>query len=473
MKKIPYLIILLSIGFSLNIHSQIIKIPTYNIETGAAISGGTRTPFWLLSNQYGLLTPHKFNSWLKAGFHSQMDSSKTIDYDYGLDLVNRYSNQYDIYMHQAYFRLKWKFLRLQVGSIEEKFGNQDPELSSGGIMWSGNARPMPKVTILVPAYTKVPFTKGYLEFKAGISHGWFDDNEYIKNFYLHHKYAYLRLGGKLPVNVHYGFHHFAQWGGITSDPTIGQLPSGLSDFFKVFLVKGGNGSTTTPWEESANRVGNHIGSENFGFDVKLKKYTINGYWQTIFEDNSGLHHRNIADGLWGISIHSVNKDRIVNGFLYEFIRTTDQSGSTHDPSIDNPRGGGNDNYFNHGFYLKGWTSHEMTIGTPFITSPIVIRGNAVFRGTSYLLNNKVKGHHLGLSGTYKKLDYSIMYSFIMNYGTNDVPAYWEQNSLLLKTTLKQVLPWGLDAAINIGIDNSQLYGNNTGIMISLIKTGNF
>jgi hypothetical protein len=281
------------------------------------------------------------------------------------------------------------------------------------------------------------------------------------------------LGGKLPVNVHYGFHHYAQWGGLTSDPTIGRLPSGLSDFFKVFLAKGGDGSTTTPWEEAANRVGNHIGSENFGFDIKLDKYKIQGYWQTIFEDNSGRHHRNIADGLWGLSIHTVNRNKIINGLLYEFIRTTDQSGPSHDPTPYFQRGGGNDNYFNHGFYVKGWTSHEMTIGTPFITSPVIMHGEAQFRYPVYLLNNKVKGHHLGLSGVFRKLNYSIMYSFIKNYGTNDFPAYWEQNSFLLKTTLKQILPWGLDAAINIGIDNCKLYGKNAGIMISLIKSGKF
>lgn len=90
-----------------------------------------------------------------------------------------------------------------------------------------------------------------------------------------------------PVNVHYGFHHYAQWGGTTNDPTIGKLPSGLSDFFKVFLAKGGDGSTATPWEEAANKIGNHLGSENFGFEIKLTKYTIQGYWQTIFEDNTG------------------------------------------------------------------------------------------------------------------------------------------------------------------------------------------
>jgi hypothetical protein len=471
MKKLPllYIVILLS----LPLHAQVIKNPSYTIETGIIASGGDQTPFWLLSNQYGLITPHKFNSWLQVGFHSPLDSSKKLDYDYGFDLVNRYSNQHDIYFHQAYVRLKWKFLRLQAGSMEEIIGNQDPELSSGGLLWSGNARPMPKITMLVPEYTKVPFFKGYLEFKAGLSHGWFDNNEYVKNAWLHHKYIYVRIGGKLPVNIHYGFHHYAQWGGVTSDPSIGKLPSGFSDYIKVFLGKSGEGSTSTPWSEAANKIGNHIGSENIGFDIKLKKYLITGYWQTIFEDNSGMHHRNIEDGLRGISIHSINKIKLVNAILYEYIQTTDQSGPSHDPTPDFQRGGGNDNYFNHGVYIKGWTSHEMTIGTPFITSPIIQHGQLQFLTAGYLINNKVKGHHVGLSGQYKKLSYKWMYSYTKNYGTNDHPAYWEQNSLVLKTCIRQIIPWGLDAGISVGIDNGGLYGNNAGVMVSLIKTGRF
>ena len=50
------------------------------------------------------------------------------------------------------------------------------------------------------------------------------------------------------------------------------------------------------------------------------------YWQTIIEDSSGREFRNIKDGLWGIYIHSKDKDRLINGLVYEFINTTDQSG---------------------------------------------------------------------------------------------------------------------------------------------------
>jgi hypothetical protein len=46
-----------------------------------------------------------------------------------------------------------------------------------------------------------------------LSHGWFEEGRYVSNVWLHHKNAYLRLGGSLPVNIYYGFNHYAQWGG--------------------------------------------------------------------------------------------------------------------------------------------------------------------------------------------------------------------------------------------------------------------
>jgi hypothetical protein len=471
-KRIKWFILIL-LNFSVynpDIFAQLVKKPVYIIETGATVSFGKETPFWFISNQYGLISPNRFNSWVKAGIHTSIDSSKNIDFNYGFDLINRYANTNSLYLHQGYARLKLWFMNIQAGKIEEKFGNQDPELSSGGLLWSGNARPMTKITINVPNYTPIPLTKGYLEFKGGISHGWFDDNEYIKNVWLHHKYIYLQAGGKLPVHIHYGFHHYAQWGGISSDTSIGKLPSGFSDFIKVFFGQGGEGSTSAPWEETTNRIGNHIGSRNFGFDLELKNYKIAAYWQTIFEDGSGRAYRNIADGLWGLSITSTNKNKIITELLYEYINTTDQSGTSDLPVSGSGKGGGNDNYFNHGFYVKGWTYNEMTIGTPFITSPIIQKGMAQSYLSRYIINNKVQGYHIGIKGTYKQLKYVILYSYIRNYGTNMDPLNSKQNSVLLKTKITNILPYGIDAGFSIAGDYSKLYGNNIGFQISLLKT---
>ena len=284
--------------FSTSAYSQFLKLPGYSIETGALMSAGKQTPFWLISNQYGLVTTDKYNVWIRLGLKTNLSNDRKIDYDYGLDVIDRQSNRTNkFYLHQAYLRLKLYFVNFQAGSIEEKFGNQDSSLSSGGLLWSGNARPMPKVSVLVPDYKPVPLTHGYLEFKGGISHGWFGDNQFVKDSWLHHKYFYLQLGGRLPVHLHYGFHHFVQWGGESTDSNVGKLPQNFNDFLRIFFAHHGDENAIS--FEQLNALGNHLGSRNFGIDTDFRNVNIGVYWQTIFEDSSGREFRNIKDGLWG------------------------------------------------------------------------------------------------------------------------------------------------------------------------------
>ncbi|HEY4785923.1 MAG TPA: capsule assembly Wzi family protein [Bacteroidales bacterium] len=467
--------------------AQTLKIPSYSVEFGSASSIGRETPFWLISNQYGLLTPSKFNNWVKAGFKSQLSNDKSIDFDYGLELVNRYSARNKFYLNQGYARLKLWFANIQAGSMEEKFGNQDSSLSSGGLLWSGNARPMPKVAIYIPKYIAVPFTKGYFEFKGGISHGWFGDQPFAKNYWLHHKYIYLQFGGSLPVHIHYGLHHFAQWGGVSDDPSVGTLPHGLKDFVDIFLAKGGG--SNSPLAEKINVLGNHIGSRNFGLDVNLKDYKTGIYWQTIFEDGSGKAYRNISDGLWGIYLHTKDKHKPMNGFVYEFIKTTNQSGPYNDYWLlngvrylypisggEHHEAGGNDNYFNHGIYRAGWTYDNMTIGTPLITSPAITHGDQY----NYITNNKIIAHHIAFEGGFNHLLYKIFYTYSLNYGSNytylSQGLYPEehgisQHSFMFQANLPKTLPWGLDLQVTVGVDQGKMYGNNGGVMISIVKNG--
>ena len=483
LRKLFPLILLLYFGTSA--YSQFIKIPDYSIETGAIASAGKQTPFWLTSNQYGLITPYKLNAYIRFGLNTNLSTDKNIDYDYGFDIIDRQSNTNNkLYLHQAFVRLKLYFVNFQAGSMEEKFGNQDSSLSSGGLLWSGNARPMPKVSIIIPKYTPVPFTRGYLEFKGGISHGWFGDNQFVKDSWLHHKYFYLQFGGRLPVHIHYGSHHFAQWGGESTDPAEGKMPRSFNDFIKVFFAE--KGGSNAPISEQMNALGNHLGSRNFGLDVDLSRVKIGVYWQTIYEDSSGKEFRNIKDGLWGIYIHTKDKNRLINGLVYEFINTTDQSGNNDSYWIlDGIRyfypvfGGvyhwpiGNDDYFNHGVYRFGWTYHDLVIGTPLITSPAVLKvtGNE----SEYIPNNKVICHHIGLEGKYRNLLYKLFATYYLNYGTNSYPfePVIPQYSFLLQAQIVDKLPWGISASLALGIDHGELYGNNAGFRLSLSKKGNF
>jgi hypothetical protein len=454
--NIKFLFLIILSLFISSVYSQIIKLPDYSIQTGATLSAGKQTPFWLLSNQYGLITPDKFNGWIKLGFKTSLSAEKNFDYDYGLEIIDRQSNKNKLYLHQVYLRLKLHFVDFQIGSVEEKFGDQDSSISSGGLLWSGNARPMPKISLIVRDYSPIPLTRGYIEFKGGISHGWFGNNEFVNNAWLHHKYFYIRLGGKLPVKIHYGIHHFAQWGGFSADTSVGQMPNGFDDFVRVFFAKPGD--ENAPTGEQKLPLGNHLASRDLGLNIDFKGVKISFYNQTLFEDRSSEYWGIInKTALWGIIFHLKDKNRFINKFGYEFLNISSKT----DPK----------NYFNHGYYRFGWTFYDMTIGTPMITSPIIIQNTETEGG--YIWNNEVTAHHLGMAGKYKNLQYKFFATYSLNYGTPSYPydPALNQFSFLLEILLSDKLPLGIQAGFAVGYDHGDLLGNNTGLRISLTKQG--
>lgn len=466
------IIISLLITIQFHCYSQS-HLPSVSVESGVVVSTGKHAPFWFYSNQYGKISTKNNSIYLLPSIYRNFKEGSKIDYSYNLSPLLRYDGLGRSYMHQWYAGLKFHFIHFTAGAKEEFYGNQDSTLSSGNIIWSKNARPMPKLKLEVPNYTPVPFTWKYLEFKGGMAHGWFDDNEYNQNVWLHHKYFYFRLGGKLPVHVSYGLHHFAQWGGTANIDSLVNLPKDLKAFKSIFRGGGGyQAEPNIPRTEWANRVGNHLGSRNFGLEVDLRKTKVSLYWQNIFEDGSGKAYRNIKDGLFGISIQSKVKDKLFSGFVYEFFNTTDQSGRVNTTDSIKPDGqyyelGGNDDYFNSGVYIKGWTYKEQILGNPLFTSPQVFRGNEL----DFIRNNRIIAHHIGLSGKIKKVEYKLLYTYSRNYGTYAFPflKIKEQHSILFNSQFPYKFPWNLSLTNSIAFDFGDLYYSNFAFVFTVYK----
>jgi hypothetical protein len=146
------------------------------------------------------------------------------------------------------------------------------------------------------------------------------------------------------------------WGGVS--PEYGDLPDSWDTYTKIFLARKGD-TANAPIKEVINSLGNHLGSRNFGLDYQGDDFSVNLYWQTIFEDGSGMAWRNIEDGLWGLVYKNHTKQKpLIESAVYEFLHITDQSGRHH--RIDGEIVGGNDNYFNHYIYSSGWATHGYT-----------------------------------------------------------------------------------------------------------------
>jgi hypothetical protein len=337
-------------------------------------------------------------------------------------------------------------------------GNQDYELSSGGFLFSRNAPSMPRISVGIDRYTAFPFTFGYMEIKGGITQGWFVDDIGVGGCMLHHKYLGVRLGGGLPVKVNYEFHHAAQWGGVS--PVYGELGSSFGDWWTAFKASSGGVMAN----DQINAMGNHIVSQMLGLEVKQKGWSVNAYWQSLYEDppiRVMWRAKNAFDGLWGMAIKQ-SYWRFVEALTYEFFATTDQAGPMHD--FDGIILGGKDNYFNNIVYMQGWSYFGRTIGNPFITSPIY--GSSITTE-----NNRTFTHHIALKGDIYGFNYLVRYSHSDNFGIYDLPMRTYNNAIYCLVQKHIPQAWNLDFGVAIGADWGSQFGNSFGAMLTISRRG--
>ncbi len=469
MKNIFQIILIIALILPTKVVSQNNEKLFYDVKLSGVSSTGNASPFLFQSQNYGQTTADKNSLYSNISLGKDFDKNKKyFDISFKINGLFRTadSEKPNAYLHEYYTKvLILKFLDFTAGAKEEILGTQDSTLSGGGFLFSKNTRPMPKLTLGIEHYTNVPFTKGFLQIKGALSHGWYE-NTLLKDMYLHHKYAYIRIGGKWPVHIQYGLDHVCQWGGIL--PNTGEQPDSFDAYLAIF--KGGHGSSNSHIGDQINALGNHIISQSLKVEVEISDYKLNGYWQNINEDPPvdfmWKNDMNMPDGLWGLSLKN-KKIPLINGILYEYLNTTDQAGAIFQK--DGIIYGGSDNYFSNYLYPNGWSYFSRTIGTPYI-APNTLIGNRYINST----NNRVCVHHFGLEGETGGYCYRLMASYSKNYGTYSLPfpSMIENTSTMLEIKKTYTQLYNLEVGCTIGADFGKLYGNTVSGMISIRKRGN-
>ena len=261
----------------------------------------------------------------------------------------------NFYILESFVKIKSSLINYKIGRYYRDFSNYlNDDLSSGHMLISNNAQPMPKIGLLK---TIVLDKRKRIEFDFGLSHAVLDKNDnYLKKPFLHEKFIYL----KIPLDHHssfqIGFIHEAIWGGETliEGESTG---SSLKDFFKVFISSDG---PMIQGSKHANALGNHLGIWDFVFLKQNGANDIKIYYQHFFEDTSGLRFHNGTDGLWGFEIANTTKNLNI---LFEILTTTNQ-----DLNSDYLREG----YYNHSTYVNGWSYKNFVIGNPHINNSTII-----------------------------------------------------------------------------------------------------
>lgn len=457
---------------------------SYRADLFGSVATGSNTPFWMVSNRYGIVPLEANNGYLNAGIFHQQYFGKGFRWSAGLDLVAVAPRYKNIYIQQVYAELGYKSLLLSVGSKESHKSLWDNTLSSGDIVISHNARPIPEINLSMPEFTVIPKTKGWMQVKWDFAVGRSFDTKYlehfanehqtyIKNVLWHHKSLYIQIKDTKngsPFSGIIGVQHWAQWGGTSTNPYFGKQPQSFKDFIRTVLAREGGDDSSEM--DQLNVLGNHYGSYDFKLQYTQPNWTLSAYYQHYFEDKSGMTFGNGTDGLWGIQL-DLPQFPWLRKVVTEYLITRDQSGPFHfidfDHSVHKGPGGGNDNYYNNGEYVTGVSYFNRGIGSPLLTSPEYNKD-----GTLGFKNNRVRAWYLGAEGDLSpQVSYRFMMSISNSWGTHSAPFLNNKRGASGMIDIKYRHPklTGWEFTGSVAGDTGSLYGKNLGFSLSVCKRG--
>lgn len=432
----------------------------YQLELSSFVSSKTKLPFWMDANTQGLVR-NQDNAGLTFGINSDFSkhNSNQVDFAFGSTFYGFSSSEKTkLEINELFASAQYKKIRLTAGSKHELLRYGGLSSSNGNIIYSGNTRPMPGISLETATYIPL-FFEGKLSFYASFDEYFLNDDRFVDDAQMHHKSLFFRIETSKKSNLTVGVEDYAIWAGTS--PELGKLPSGFDDFLRV--VGGLSGSGDAPDGDFINALGNHIGAYRVAYQQNYEKTAWEIYWSHPFEDTSGRELNNVEDGLYGLFIDFKNPESILSHLLFEFTYTRDQSGKGQIHGFDD--------YFNNSIYRSGYTFFGRSIGSPFFT-PAEKDENGITKGVS---NNSFIAYHTGFGGKLaNNLQYKTLLSYSINDGTKGSPFPNSKNQFSGLVDLNYAtskLPFSI--SLGLGVDGGSLLDDSFGMYIKLLKMGIF
>lgn len=434
----------------------------YGIESSAYVGEGGELPFWLYANTDGTVDPASSNFVNRLfGYYTKKDTANSLQLSAGFDAYGRLSTNDSFTFTQLFGKLNYRGLSVAVGRFYDSMGLHDRDLSMGSMLVSRNATPIPKIQVGSDGFVNLPWTDGRMQFNAMISHGWFTDERYIDNPFLHQKFLYLRYKHDR-FDLTAGAAHNAVWGGthpgLGEDGDAFKLPSSFSDYLKVVFGQSASGSNI-PENEITNTVGNSVAAYEVKAGVNFDHFRFKAYRLFYLEDKVALRLRSPWDGMWGTGVDFDNQEGLITEVLWEHMNTKRQN-AWEGTSL------GRTNYYNNGVYRAGWAYENRVLGNPLL----IYGPTADFDGGAYpVSNNIIIAHHIGIKGKpVEWLSYKAFFTYSRNYGTNidqgEGPDYTpldelrvDEYSSLLKLNYLLAPAYGLSLTGALAFDMGELY----------------
>lgn len=473
-------------------------------------------PYYIASNRRGTVT-QQHSALLSASLRHEMDTTRRLAWGAGIEAWGGYSSTVDyqrynaeteqwnpnkqhpsrLWLQQLWVEGKWRSLFLTVGmkDINPEFVNRD--LSSGDLVMSGNARTHIGARAGFVNFQNIPFTRGWVQIRGEYGFYRNADSRWLENhfnyynsfitthYWFNYKNIYFRTNPTKPLVFTIGAQAACQFAGTVTYYNEGQITEKvkMKSNFKAFwrtLFAGSGG------ESQGDKVyvqGNHVGSWDIALDYRLPDGgKVRGYYQSLWEDGSGIGKMNGFDGLWGLEWRSGGHGP-VTGAVVEFLDLMNQSGPIHFAykdiaDDDHPAGSevgsaatGSDDYYNNYCY-NGYQNRGISIGTPMVRSPLYNTD-----GYMRFADNRLRGFHLAVMGEFgNQFCYRAMLSWRKSFGTPFIPRSepLKCTSMMIEATYSPHWLQGLQFKAQLAHDHGKLYGgNNTGALISITYNGIF
>ena len=174
----------------------------YNVEMSGVASDGDYAPFWHVSNRQGVGSIDTRSGYIRAALSGTSKMGKAWSADYGVDFIVAHNHTSTIILQQAYADISWKMFTLSLGQKERWDNLVNHRLSTGSLVESGNARPIPQIRLEVPEYWDIFGTNGWLTLRGHLAYGWFTDGQMVPEF---SKAAFALKVGELSAPVSASF----------------------------------------------------------------------------------------------------------------------------------------------------------------------------------------------------------------------------------------------------------------------------
>lgn len=474
---------------------------TQPVEIEGSLTGGAGSgdfaPYYIGSNNHGIITQAN-NLLIGIGARQHHSEGRRFSYAWGVELYGGYSSSATyrtyrtgewtdnpqhpsrIWLQQLYGEVRYRSLFLTAGMKNASSGLLNDALSSGDVIESANARPIPQVRAGFSDFQPVPFTNGWVEIQGEISYGKMTDNGWMRdhyNYYNDHictgslytyKRCYFRSKSSMPFSVTLGMQVTGFFGGKTEYYSKGVLTatekhaSGIKEFFKMFIPTEG---------DEMYYLGSSLGS----WDIMLRYDLpcggrIKGYMEKLWETGSGIGFLNGFDGLWGLEYQAPSKG-LISGAVIEYLDFTNQSGPIHYDPDDIPgtllgvHTNGGDDYYNNYTY-NAYMNYGMSPGTPMLRSPLYN-----LDGYMGYVDNCVRGFHVGITGNIShRLSYRVLGGYRKGWGAIRLPrseSVHDTSVMLEGTYVPPIVDNKLNVTAKIALDRGTMYGNTFGALVTV------